>query len=229
MPRITFAFEQEDGIFAEYRGKGYHGGVSGANPSSSSSSSKKQQLKLNLTSNSTNAGKPPSGSGYQIASSPGGGVSGVSSVGGGILTKSILRGNSPAGPVTTSGNKSSSPVLSPQVNPFTFRANSVPTNHPSPNSSHPKMAGLGLNGGSISGSLLTLGHHGAHTHGGGGNSGNLVVDATSFKDCAHPSLNETLKSHNALSFKVIRVGKYNIQLVLKFKTHSLMALLASLP
>ncbi|CAL8088942.1 unnamed protein product [Orchesella dallaii] len=61
----------------------------------------------------------------------------------------------------------------------------------------------GVNGGVSSiGSMLSLGmgHHGA---------GHLIagqlVDANSLKDCVHPSLNESLKTHNSLSFKVIRI------------------------
>lgn len=36
---------------------------------------------------------------------------------------------------------------------------------------------------------------------------NLITDPSSLKDLLHPSLNETLKGHNALTFKLIRIGK----------------------
>ena len=39
---------------------------------------------------------------------------------------------------------------------------------------------------------------------------NAVSDPSSFKDLLHPSLNETLKGHNALTFKLIRIGKFLI-------------------
>lgn len=39
---------------------------------------------------------------------------------------------------------------------------------------------------------------------------NLVTDPTSLKDLLHPSLNETLKTHNALTFKLIRIGKQSL-------------------
>lgn len=64
----------------------------------------------------------------------------------------------------------------------------------------------GVNGGVTGiGSMLSLGisHHGA-----GHIMAGQLVDANSLKDCVHPSLNESLKTHNSLSFKVIRIGEY---------------------
>lgn len=63
----------------------------------------------------------------------------------------------------------------------------------------------------MSGSLMTLGvgasGHGGHSVAYAAASGGAVLDANSFKDCAHPSMNENLKAHNALSFQVIRIGE----------------------
>lgn len=43
---------------------------------------------------------------------------------------------------------------------------------------------------------------------GGISSSGVPGDSNSLKDLIHPSLNETLKSHNALQFKLVRIGKF---------------------
>jgi hypothetical protein len=217
VPRITFALEQEDQTFANYRGQNYHPSTPSTAPAattstSSGSSSKRPPLpKLALsgvTHNSINSANttPP-------LPTPSGNIRGGSVPRGLILS---TKSNSPA-PGGGRKNSNSPSLPQPQsANPLSARKNSPFGRGSSElNNSNLRMAGLGgINGGSISGSLLTLGvGHGAHgggghaSHGGAGSGGAQVIDANSLKDCAHPSLNENLKAHNALSFQVIRIGE----------------------
>jgi len=63
-----------------------------------------------------------------------------------------------------------------------------------------------MSGGSASMMLGLSGPHGLHSHSHGASG--TAMDASSFKDCMHPSLNEPLKAQNALSFKLIRIGEF---------------------
>jgi len=41
------------------------------------------------------------------------------------------------------------------------------------------------------------------------------------RDVSHPSLNEALKAHNSVTFKLVRTGEYGERFVLYFSPHSM--------
>ncbi|CAG7831530.1 unnamed protein product [Allacma fusca] len=95
---------------------------------------------------------------------------------------------------STGGPHSSNPFLFPKSesqSPVTLSSSSVGRS----SAFNSKMNSI-LGGSVGSGGIPSSGSQGA----------NLVTDASSLKDLLHPSLNETLKSHNALTFKLIRIG-----------------------
>lgn len=65
-----------------------------------------------------------------------------------------------------------------------------------------------------------FGWRGAHS-GGSLNPANKTIMASSsggggiLKDCTHPNFNETLKSHNNVTFKLVKTGKWFLQKIIQ--------------
>ncbi|OXA50232.1 hypothetical protein Fcan01_15232 [Folsomia candida] len=227
VPRITFALEEEDHTFANYRGQNFHtpttpapGAVATPNLKSGGGLlTKRPPLpKLALTSNNSTqnhiTGPATAAATTTTPPFPPAPTSAPSSRGGSVPRSLILSASNnstcpPGGAVSRERTpqqqqKEATPWINSRTknSPFTREAISAPQNLN-------RMAGLNGGGGSMSGSLMTLGvgasGHGGHSVAYAAASGGAVLDANSFKDCAHPSMNENLKAHNALSFQVIRI------------------------